>query len=112
MLAKVSFYMVWKIVYFRQRSSHVYAINGSRIRAHLECRIFASENWAKLIYFVPNFWKKYDNFIDIVVVNWNHTVDVTGSQLHDIVWGSIRRLHEIGLNMICVVADGAKPDGS
>ena len=43
-------------------------------------------------------------------VYWNCAVDVTGSQLHDIVWGSIRRLHEIGLNVICVVADGAKPN--
>ena len=53
------------------------------------------------------------NFINSLVVNWNDTVDVTGSQLHDIVWGSIRRLHEIGLNVICVVADGAnQTDGS
>ena len=46
----------------------------------------------------------------------NHTIlvneDVTGSELHDIVWGSICHLHEIGLNVICVVADGAKPNRS
>ena len=49
----------------------------------------------------------------VYVVNCNPTVitiDVTGSELHDVVWGSIRRLHEIGLNVICVVADGAKPN--
>ena len=113
MLAKVSLYTVWKIVFnFQQRSSHVYAINGTKICTHLECRIFASKNWAKLKHnnFVPDFWKIYSNFINILVVNWNHAIDVTGSQLHDIVWGSIRRLHEIGLNVICVVADGAKPN--
>ena len=48
-----------------------------------------------------------------IVVDCNPTIiitDVTGSELHDIVWGSIRHLHEIGLNVICVVADGAKPN--
>ena len=46
----------------------------------------------------------------LCMANWICSVDVTGSQLQDIVWGSIRRLHEIGLNVICIVADGAKPN--
>ena len=48
-----------------------------------------------------------------IVVDCNPTIiiaDVTGSELHDIVWGSIHHLHEIGQNVICVVADGAKPN--
>ena len=37
-------------------------------------------------------------------------VDLTGLQLHDILWGAIRRLMEIGINVICLVSDGGKPN--
>ena len=33
---------------FRQRLSHVYAINRNRMRLQLECKIFAAINWARL----------------------------------------------------------------
>ena len=33
---------------------------------------------------------------------------LTGTDLHEILWGAVRHLLEIGLNVVCIVADGAK----
>jgi hypothetical protein len=34
-------------------------------------------------------------------------VDLTHSQLYDILWGAVRRLLEINIHVVCFVSDGA-----
>lgn len=37
-------------------------------------------------------------------------VGVVADELHEVVWGTVRQLHEIDLTALCVIADGAKPN--
>ena len=46
----------------------------------------------------------------ICMVSCYSITDLTGLQLHDIVWGAVRRLQEIALQVDCIVCDGGKPN--